>query len=192
MRKFIVIFVVVLLGGVWVLSALLKRERAERGRLEANQRTLLSDVEFYRTRDSLSAAGAERLQLSNREFERYCGSLKKEVEALQVKVGRLQSVAQTGVKTEYIVQTVVRDSIRGHADTLRCLSFSNGYLEMDGCLHGAQFTGHIATCDTLIQVVHRVPRRFWFIRWGTKAIRQEIVSKNPYSRITYSRYIEIK
>lgn len=192
MRRFVVVLILVLIACLLTLTALLKRERAERGRLSDNQRTLLSDVEFYRTRDSLSAAGVERLQFTNREFERHCGTLKKEVEALQVKVGRLQSVAQTGVKTEYIVQTVVRDSIRGHADTLRCLSFSNSYLEMDGCLHGAQFTGHIATCDTLIQVVHRVPRRFWFIRWGTKAIRQEIVSKNPYSRITYSRYIEIR
>ncbi|MFR4044610.1 MAG: DUF6549 family protein [Odoribacter splanchnicus] len=40
--------------------------------------------------------------------------------------------------------------------------------------------------------MHRVPRRLWFIRWGTKAIRQEIISRNPYSRIAYTEYIELK
>ncbi|WP_350308236.1 DUF6549 family protein [Gabonibacter massiliensis] len=46
--------------------------------------------------------------------------------------------------------------------------------------------------DTLVQIVYRVPRKFLFIRWGTKAIRQEVISKNPYSKITYSRYIELR
>lgn len=46
--------------------------------------------------------------------------------------------------------------------------------------------------DTLDQAVHRVPHRFWFIKWGTKAIRQDIVCRNPYSQITYSEYIELK
>jgi len=45
--------------------------------------------------------------------------------------------------------------------------------------------------DTLYQVVHRVPRRFLFIRWGTKGIRQEMVNCNPHAEITYSQYIEL-
>ena len=36
------------------------------------------------------------------------------------------------------------------------------------------------------------PRRFLFIRWGTKALRQEIISSNPHTRIVYSEYIRIE
>lgn len=46
--------------------------------------------------------------------------------------------------------------------------------------------------DTLHQIVHRVPRKFLFLRFGTKAIRQEIVSSNPHTKIVYSEYIELR
>lgn len=50
----------------------------------------------------------------------------------------------------------------------------------------------IESRDTLRQIVHRIPRRFLFIRWGTKALRQEIISSNPHTRIVYSEYIRIE
>lgn len=37
----------------------------------------------------------------------------------------------------------------------------------------------------------RVSQRFLFIRWGTKAIRQEVVSSNPHTRIVYTDYIKL-
>ena len=42
------------------------------------------------------------------------------------------------------------------------------------------------------QVIHRIPRRFLFIRWGTKALRQEIVSTNPHTRIVHAEYVKIE
>jgi len=35
-----------------------------------------------------------------------------------------------------------------------------------------------------------LPRRFLFIRYGTKAIRQEMVSSNPHTQLVYTEYIE--
>ena len=46
--------------------------------------------------------------------------------------------------------------------------------------------------DTLHQVIHRVPRKFLFFRFGTKGIRQEVWSSNPHTRLVYSEYIELK
>lgn len=50
----------------------------------------------------------------------------------------------------------------------------------------------IQSVDTLFQVVHRVPKQWLFFRWGIKAIRQEIVSSNPHTKVVYSEYIELK
>ena len=50
----------------------------------------------------------------------------------------------------------------------------------------------VASTDTLHQIVHRIPRRFLFIRWGTKALRQEIVSSNPHTRIVHTEYVKIE
>ena len=174
-----------------------RSEHRERRRLEANQRSLLTDVQFYRTRDSLSAAGVERLTLSNREFREYAGELEKTVDALQLKVRRLQSASRTAVETHYPVTVRLRDTVvlrdtLAVADTLRRLYYETPWLMLDGTVCGDLFHGDVLSRVTLVQVVHRVPRHFWFIRWGTKAIRQEVTTRNPYSRITYTEYVELK
>lgn len=174
-----------------------RSEHRERRRLEANQHSLLTDIQFYRMRDSLSAAGVERLTLSNREFREYAGELEKTVNTLQLKVRRLQPASRTAVKTHYPMTVRLRDTVVLRdtltvADTLRRLHYENPWLTFDGTVCGDLCRGDVLSRDTLVQAVHRVPRRFWFIRWGTKAIRQEVTTHNPYSRITYTEYIELK
>lgn len=194
MKRFLIISFFVLIGTVAALSYFLSREKKETKRLTGNQRSLLEEVYLYRTKDSLSAASVERLELTNREFERYCEDLKARVEQLGIKVKRLQSVASTAVETEYKVITQLKDSVifRDSAILLKCLELHTPYLDVSGCIDQNKFTGSILSRDTLYQIVHRIPHRFWFIKWGTKAIRQEIVSRNPDSRIVYSQYIELR
>ena len=191
----LIVFLIVL--GFYTLWRLYVSERRDRRRLEENQRTLMEDVVFYRTRDSLSAASVERLTLTNREFREYADELKQTVEELQLKVRRLQSVSRTAVTTTYPVEAVLQDTLiirdtLSVPDTLSCLRYTNAWLTLDGTLDDHVFRGRIESRDTLIQIVHRVPRRFWFIRWGTKAIRQEVTTRNPYSRISYTEYIELR
>lgn len=162
--------------------------------MTGNQRSLLEDVELYKTKDSLSAASVERLQLTNREFEKYCSDLKKTASDLNIKVKRLQSVSSTGTETKYEVDIPVKDSVvvRDSTIELKCLELHTPYLDVSGCIDRDRFLGTILSRDTLDQVVRRVPKQFWFIKWGCKAIRQEIVSRNPNSQIVYSQYIELK
>lgn len=190
------LFIIFILASSLILSVKSCQDiRTDRNRLSDNQRTLLTDVEFYRTKDSLSVASVERLTLTNGEFRKYASELEKTVEELNLKVKHLQSVSQYATETEYLVKTEILDSIiilPNRIDTLECVSYRDPYLTFSGCISGKQFSGLIQSRDTIVQVVHRVPRRFWFIRWGTKAIRQEVISRNPYSQITYAEYIELK
>lgn len=193
MRKYLIMVIVVCIAALAFSVKSCMNIKADRERLSDNQRTLMSDVDFYRTKDSLSAASVERLTFTNQEFEAYCGELNKTVESLNLKVKRLQSVSQTGVETKYVVKTIVRDSLLlGRTDTLKCIDYRDNYLTLSGCADRDQFSGIIESRDTIEQVVHRVPRKFWFIRWGCKAVRQEVVSRNPHSRITFTEYIELK
>ena len=62
-------------------------------------------------------------------------------------------------------------------------------------IHGAykgEMVVIVGKVTSLFQVVHRVPKQWLFFRWGTKAIRQEVVSSNPHTKIVYSEYIELK
>ena len=124
-------------GLIVLLWVMYRSESRDRRRLEANQRSLLTDVEYYRTRDSLSAAGVERLTLTNREFRRHAEELERTVEDLQLKVRRLQSASRTAVTTAYPVEArlcdtvIVRDTL-AVADTLSRLHYVNPWVTLDG------------------------------------------------------------
>ena len=189
--------VIAIIAAFLLLWRIYRLEHDERQRLEANQHSLMTDVEYYRTRDSLSAAGVERLTLTNREFRRHAEELALTVEDLQLKLRRLQAASRTAVATTYPVEVQLRDTLIMRdtiavPDTLSRLYYQNPWVTLDGIIADSVFRGTIESRDTLVQIVHRVPRRLWFIRWGTKAVRQEVTTRNPYSRITYTEYIELK
>ena len=68
--------------------------------------------------------------------------------------------------------------------------WADRHVSVDGIIRADSVSCQVVSIDTLQQIVHRVPRRFLFIRWGTKAIRQEVVSSNPHTNIIYTEYIE--
>lgn len=70
--------------------------------------------------------------------------------------------------------------------------WSDRHVSVYGVIRDDSASCRVVSVDTLQQIVHRVPRRFLFIRWGTKAIRQEVVSSNPHTNIVYTEYIELK
>lgn len=192
MKRYILIIILIII--IFFLSRSLHRQRQENNRLSSNQTALFQDISYYRTRDSLSAAGVEKLTLTKKELEQNCEALARDIKDLKIKLKRVQSVSQASIETEHIIRTVVRDSliVRDRVDTLQCIDYHDNYLTLSGCIEHNHFSGHIMSRDTLLQVIHRVPHRWWFIKWGTKAVRQEIVSKNPHTHVVYSRYIELK
>ena len=192
MKRYILIIILIII--IFFLSRSLHRQRQENNRLSSNQTALFQDISYYRTRDSLSAAGVEKLTLTKKELEQNCEALARDIKDLKIKLKRVQSVSQASIETEHIIHTVVHDSliVRDRVDTLQCIDYHDNYLTLSGCIEHNHFSGHIMSRDTLLQVIHRVPHRWWFIKWGTKAVRQEIVSKNPHTHVVYSRYIELK
>lgn len=196
MKKYLIIALVVCIGALAISIKSCSNIKADRNRLSDNQRTQFEKAEYYRTKDSLSVASVERLTLSKKELEQYCEDLTATCKKLNIKVKRLQSASTSATDTKYDIQTVLRDSIVVRdslvVDTMKCISYEDAWLTFSACTaNGVNFDTKIESRDTLITIVHRVPRKFLFFRWGTKAIRQEVVSKNPHSNITYTEYIEL-
>ena len=163
MKKFLLLYA---LAVTLSLAGVLRRYRTETHRLEQNQRALLSQVERYRTRAGEAAASAEVLQLRCREFERLRAGDAERIRQLGIRLRRVEAAATLATATEIDVQVPLHDTIARR-----------------------DFAAVCESVDTLRQVVHRVPRRFLFIRFGTKAVRQEIVSSNPHTRIVYAEYV---
>ena len=154
MTKYLLFTILVLAAFLAVSVKSCQDIRTDRNRLSDNQRTLLADIEFYRTKDSLSVASVERLTLTNREFRKYAGELKKTVEELNLKVKHLQSASQSATETKYLVKTEIRDSIiirpGKDPDTLSRIDFQDPYLTFSGSITGKQFSGLIQSRDTII------------------------------------------
>lgn len=196
MNKCLVYLSALLLVAVMTLSWLYKTEKQEKKRLANNQEALLTDVETYKTEAGKNAASVLRLELSKSELEKYNKDLTQTVSDLKIKISRIQSASTTATNTDYSITTPVRDSIvykdRLIPDTIKRITYNDTWLNLDGTIQKGIFSGNIQSRDTLVQVVHRIPKKFLFFKWGTKAIRQEVTTKNPHSKIVYTQYIELK
>lgn len=204
MKKYVyaaIVIVIAILVGVcaWQGETLVK-VRAENARLQNNQNALLGEIELYDTEAGRSAASIQSLQITCKELTKYYQEKCQEVKDLGLKVSRLQSLASTSTKTNVIVKTELKDSIVYkivdnvvYVDTLKHFEWRDPpWVDVAGTIRNGMVDLDVMSVDTLVQVVHRVPKRFLFFKYGTKAIRQEVMSKNPHTRIVYSDYIELK
>lgn len=180
--------------GLWSYCARLK---AEKERLNGNQSALMEKVEYYQTEAGEYAASVQALTLSKSEVENHCADLMNTIKDLNLKVKRLQSASTTATKTELDVKPIIKDSII-YSDTsylkVQAIQWQDPWVKIRGVImpDDKEMDLHVESVDTLRQVIHRVPKKWWFFRWGTKAIRQEIVSSNPHTKIVYTEYIELK
>ena len=194
MRKFLLIYAVVATLLLVVCCTMWQRTARETKRLRNNCEALVSETKLYRTRLDESAASVVAMQLEIDEFRKQHARDTRRIRALGVRLRRVESTATTATKSEVSFvaprcdTVIVRDIVR---DTLSLFRWSDSWVRLEGTIRGKEVECHIESVDTLRQVVHRVPRRFWFIRYGTKAIRQEIISSNPHTRIVYAEYIEL-
>lgn len=200
MKKFLIIYSVVatllLAGGMRIL-------RNENNRLKNNQTALAQEVAHYKSALGEEAASAQILRLRCGEYEEMRKSDAERIKSLGIRIRRLESAAKSVAATEVEAAAtlhdtvVVRDTVRlfdtvRYADTLRRFRWSDPWIEVEGEIDSGDVRCRVRSIDTLHQVVHRVPRRFLFIRYGTKAIRQDILSTNPHTRIAYTEYVEFQ
>ena len=220
MKRLLIIAIVVLNCLMLIQAALLRAERTERKRVQSNNEVLTDSVEFYRTASGKQAASRQVLELRTGELERYNAQLAAQVRELRIKVRRLEAAATTATRTEVQITAPLEPAgpqptawekygagVRRAADSVKAaldrefsgilsvpeakvFRWSDRHVSVDGIIRADSVSCHVTSIDTLQQIVHRVPRRFLFIRWGTKAIRQEVVSSNPHTDIIYTEYIE--
>lgn len=200
--KIQIIVVVVLVATIVTLSSLYKRERTERIRTEGNQTVLLDSIQHYTTQTGKNAVTIGTLNLKVNELKTFRTDDAQTIKDLNLKIKRVQSISNTATKTSTKIKTVFKDRIVEvkvlgtnilKRDTLRCLEYVTPYLTIEGCINQhSEFEGLIVSRDTLKQIIHRIPKKFLFIKFGTKAIRQEVFSMNPDTYIDFAEYIELK
>lgn len=177
----------------------------ESERTRENQDVLLHNgrVEIGRTQSGRPIASVQAITLKTSDLKRSPDSLlavnKKE---LKIKNSRIMAAATTSTTTQVDVKAAIRTV--PHDTCSRILSgsyrppdvsqvsWSDPWITLRGEIEGDSMQVHIESRDTLQMIVHRVPKKFLFFRFGTKGIRMEVVSQNPHSRLSYPRIIMFK
>lgn len=151
------------------------RYRRENRRLTQNQHALAAGIERYRTRLGQEAASVQALRLRCAEFEELRAADAAEIRRLGIKLRRLEAAARTATATKVEIRTPVRDTVVVRLsdtlvvrDTLRLFRWRDAWVRVEGAVTADSVLCRVESADTLRQVVHRIPRRFLFIRWARK------------------------
>lgn len=192
--------VVAAVATIWVQRTKIEKLTDERNRYRGNTETLLQDVETYKTKDSLNAAKVGVLELKLSEFEKYRASDAELIKTLQTKNRELEAVTTAQMETITKLRGTVRDSIvylPGDTVTtvVRCIEYSDKWVDFDGCIINNTFSGKIITRDSLL-ITETVQYKRWLgFLWKTKKIKNrqiDVVSKNPATKILGVEFVTIE
>ena len=184
----------------WVQHVKIMRLTEERDKYRSNTEILLQDVKTYQTKDSLNAIKVGNLELSLAEYKKYRADDLALIKTLQAKNRDLERVTTTQMETINELRGTVRDSIvylPGDTVTtvVRCIEYSDKWVDFDGCIINNTFSGKIITRDSLL-ITETVQYKRWLgFLWKTKRIKNrefDIVSKNPHTKITGFEVITIE
>ena len=203
MKKYLILAVIGIVAALAVTCILsgrkIERLTAERDRHAGNAAALLFDVERYRVRDSLSAARAQSLELTVKEYERFRAEDASLIKELKQRNRDLAAVNKTQSQTIIDLRAVardtvvlVRDSIITPAVAVHC---GDAWFDFDGILTGDQFTGKLANRDSLLLAETVKYRRFLGFLWKTRKVEDrqlDVVSKNPHTEIMGIEHVVIE
>lgn len=193
MKKYLLLGLVILSAATFVLMRQNAAIRRDNDRLLHNNTVLNAGLETYRTSLGQSAAHVGRLEMTIKELREYNDSLLLRMEQMELKPRRAESMSITAVNTAFrFTVPLERETIREHRNEVRTFRWDDPWNSINGIVANDSVQLSLQHTDTLDQVIYRVPRRFLFIRWGTKEIRQVVSTRDPKSRIIYSEYIVLK
>lgn len=193
MKKYIILAAIIMAvaAAFWVQQSRIKRLTAERDKYRNNTETLLQDVRTYQTKDSLNAAKVGNLELKLSEYKKYRADDAALIKSLQTKNRDLQRVTTAQMETINELLANVRDSIvylPGDTVTtvLRCIEYSDKWVDFDGCIINNTFSGKIITRDSLLITESVQYKRFLNFLWKTKRIKT--VNLILFQKSTYKNY----
>lgn len=178
--------------------------KSDRDRLKNNQSHLLHNgsVEISKTVTSKSVASAPAITLKSSEFKESGDTLNSIAKSMHIRASRIMqaATATTEMHTEVtapIISDTTQLSISSQYKNRSILHYEDPWLTFSGTIitdtiNRSIFSGNIRSRDTLDIIVHRVPKRFLFFRFGCKAVRMNISSRNRHTVLTYARYYQIQ
>lgn len=186
--KYIAIAVLILV--IAMMNGQARKDRSEISRITANNAVLYGNFKSYKTAYGKSVASVGQLTLRLNEFKANEPLLRKEIESLKINLRRVESVSQISINTEFR-ETLPLTSRIVVVDTVKCFAKKTEFIDLSGCYSKDSTDISLSVPITITPILHKVPRftLFW-IDFGIKEMRLDILCDNPYATITSAKIIE--
>lgn len=191
MNKYIFLIILFLVTLVVVNKIRINRLKEKLQISQNNEKIYMDGVEYYKTKDSLNVASVGVLELNRKELKERNKELIEEIEHLNIKLKRVKSVASNPIRAIGSIDVKLKDTIILQLPQKK-YNFDDGYLKQVGFIRNDSLIANYTYQDTLIQIIHRIPRKIWFIKFGTKSIKQEVYMKNKNTKINAPIIINIR
>ena len=171
--------------------------------LERNQQSLLEQCDTLTLANGKHIARVMELELTNEELCKLVGEDYQQISELRIKNKYLQHVISTGSHTELKVDTIIKDSIifvpvidstgiTYKQDTMQVWNWQDDWVKAHGTIYNNKVEAEFESTDSLMIVAYRVPKRWWFIKYGTKYVEMEVVSSNPHTKLQYAKSVKLR
>lgn len=180
----------VFLGLVCTISFQAKyisKQKANIERLSHNQEALTSEIVNFKTKDSLNAATIKSLVVTTEEYKSFNESSRKQIEALNIKYKRLLKVNQTITQeNQNLLLNKLIDTLYLKDTIIKTITatYRSPYLDLDITDLGNRYKIEYQSRDTIDQILENIPKKLWFIKYGTKGFKTTYVNRNPNAKVT--------
>lgn len=187
---------ILLLGGVIAYQhKTIKRIKIERNTYQNNTHTLLSEIEVLKKDSAGKVCQIQTMKLDIEELKKYRQKDIATIKDLKIKLRHIQAVSKQNMEVSAPIKAGVKDSIFVTDTIIRyipVIKYHDPHITFEGKIINDSLTARVNIPITLTQILHKVPKRkFLWWSWGCKAVKQVIVTDNPYVNIKYAEYIEL-
>lgn len=194
-KAFLVTLVIAAIWGVIAIVFVRKffSERAERERMQNNLAASQRQIAYYQTEKGQIAARTDALTLHYHELRQLYPEIIAEIKNLKVQAKHVENYSETVIHHEKEIVTKLRDSLLFDTVPVKVFNYADEFYNVTGIATADTQRVHIESTDSLIQVVYRGERhKPWLWIFSRRKLQQSILSKNPNSKIIYSRTIKIE
>ncbi len=198
MKKYLILLCAILLATIALQRNALKNAKEERDRYKSNTEALLTDVQRYKTSDSLNAAKVGALEKKNKELKKHFAEDEEQIKTLQTKNRELSQYIGAGTTTEVHIVTEVHDTTIVHDSIpfdVQKIHYSDPWVELYGTIYDEEMDCDLSVRDSLVIVETIKRKRFLGFLWRTRKIKNrqwDVVSRCPYTHIDKFEVVSIK
>lgn len=190
----LILALIICAGVIYTLADINAERGAEIVRLEDNQTTLLSEIEYYETENGNLAASVQVLTMKRDEFAELLKAERRKVESLGIRIAELESIGETTTNTNVSIEAdiIPPDTLYIPEPIMGTFEWQDPWVRVVGELQPNRLKAQINITDTITIVAHRKAKGWWIFRCKGKITHYDAVSANPHTHINHIEYVEIR